>query len=386
MQKIINFIRNLPSFFRREKHCVLIEEEEGSICITEARISETEKTIRITNRVRGESLEEFTQPLFKADYLVLAMYEKNATTVQNTVHLFRNDPEKKMTEEEFEQLISRGLWEYMNGYRGFSAKKMESNETDTVLFDITVAELSIDGHIVVSPVGITGKNLSIRLRGTFLTRKKIEEIRILEQWANAVIPVEANGILSVFLAGEKDTALFCGEKRTSAFHARKDRTLYAGDMQWSLEQILEEIRGELLVDEDTAHDIFETFSTEKMSPAFSNFIERIFSKNIKTFLASIDEAAKKQGRANAPTIHLIFSMPMPPEERWLKNAGRFKINSLEEKFGNAGFKSIDPKERAEEFRTYVLAACPMLFSKNDAANKLLLHRAKWLIDPAHKNI
>jgi len=73
-------------------------------------------------------------------------------------------------------------------------------------------------------------------------------------------------------------------------------------------------------------------------------------------------------------------LPMPPEERWLKNTGRFKINSLEEKFRDAGFR-IEHKEGQEcDLRTSILVACPALFSRNDKANKLLLHRAKWLID------
>lgn len=362
-----------------------MQEDEDSVSITEARVSETEKTITITNVVSGESLGEFTRPLFKADFLVYALHGKNATTIQNTVHIFRTNPEEKITEEEFEQLIFRGLWEYLNEYRGFSAKKMGSNETDTVLFDISIAELSLDGHVVVSPVGITGKKLSVRLRGTFLTRKKIEDTRAFANWGNAVIPVEANGILSVFLSGERDTAFFCGEKRSEAFHARKDRTLYAGDIQWSLSQVIKEIQKDLSVDETNAKDIFKTFTKGRVSPSFSNFIERIFSKNMREFLASVNDAAKKQGRAHAPIIHLVFSIPMPPEERWLKNTGRFKINSLEEKFRDAGFK-IEHEEGQEcDLRTSILIACPALFSRNDKANKLLLHRAKWLIDPMYKN-
>lgn len=379
IQKTIHILRGLPSYFRREKYCIVVEENEESVKISEIYISEIEKTLRVVNTIEAPSIEYCTRPFFRADYLIFATHKKNATTIQNTVNLVRTHPEKIIDDAECEDLIFRGLWEYLNEHRGFSSKKMGVNDTDIILSSIAISELSIDGHTVVNPTEVAGKNIAIRFRGTFLPKKEDERISKIKSWANETLIVESRAAISIFLSGDNDAVLFCGEEQSSAFQAKTDRTIYAGDIRWKGSVIFKEIREALGIDEENAKLLFDRYVREEMSVAFSGFCDRIFSKHTRTFLKSVDETTKKQGRSHAPTIHLIFSFETPKHIHWLKNTSRFKIDSLEEKFFCTGFRIIYKNKKSSiATHTGILSIYPISFPKNERINRFLSRRAKWI--------
>ncbi len=375
IRKIIHIVRDLPSRLRRKKHCIVIEETETSVTVSEGRVSELERRIRIVNRLSGTSLDDFTTPFFRADYLVFATHGKRATTVQNTVHLSRTDPGREVDDREFEDLIFRGLWEYFSEYRGFSSKKMGVGEGDIVLAEVSISELAMDGHTIVNPVGITGKKLSIRFRGTFLAKETAEREEKLKSWAREVFTTESRGTLSAFIAGENDVVLFCGEENSSAFSARTDRVLFAGDIKWSSSAMLEELESSFGIDRENARAIFERYAQGDVSSTCLNFCDRILSKHLRTFLESV---TTRQRRGGSPplTMHAVFSFPIPKHIHWLKNTSRFKINSLEERFSELGFHA--EKTEDTSVATNIFAFYPALFPKNELANKLLSRRTKWI--------
>lgn len=375
IQKIIHIIRDLPLRFRHTKHCIVIEETETSVTVSEVHIFEPERKIRIVNRLFGTSLDDFTLPFFRADSLVFATHGKCATTVQNTVHLSRTDPGREIDDREFEDLIFRGLWEYFSTYRGFSSKKMGVSDSNIVLSEISISELAMDDRTIVNPIGITGKKLSMRFRGTFLTKETAARGEKLKSWAREVFITESRGTLATFISGKNDIVVFCGEEDSSAFFARTDRVLFAGDIAWNSSVILEELENSFGIDRDNARAIFERYTQGDVSSAFLNFCDRILSKHLRTFLESIT-MGQRRGGSPPLTTHVVFFFPIPKHIHWLKNAGRFRINSLEERFSELGFYT----EKTENFSiaTNIFALYPALFPKNELANKLLSRRAKWI--------
>ena len=263
---------------------------------------------------------------------------------------------------------------------------MSIPESRTVLFDASVSEMAVDGRKVVDLTDISGKEISVRLRGTFMSEEKAREANRLASWANKVFPVEANGALAVFISGKKDTALFCEESSTSAFNATSDRVVYEGEADWKISSVTEGIKKALAISDNDAIAVLNRFANAEMSKQMSNFIDGIFEKYMAPFVKSVGDSIKKHGRMNAPVMHLVFSIPVREGLGWLKHSNYFRINSLEEKLNASGFRIVIPEKQAKNIksknisvRTAALAVYPFAFPRNENADKILYKRAKWFM-------
>lgn len=380
VRKFLNLISGL-SKHKRER-LLIVEEICGHFEATYAKIDPVQKKIFIRWRKKFKHLLNLKEPIFPIDKLILALNSSRATTIESLIYLHRPKPQEVINEAELDHLIFRGLWEFLNHYRSWAAKKMSVTDLDLVLANVEIRDVGLGTHRVFNPLGFKGEDFFLKLRGTFTPRSMLETINRFNDWAKELILVEDVGIVSAAIPEPTDLAVHADERKTIVFSLANEERVYAKEIPWGLANILSAINETFGGDEETARLILNQYLQNKVSKRFDHLIQTAVNREFKTLLESLSSLYNKGRQKTKPNIHFNFRFTIKPPAA-LFESSRMKLMNFAKWLELQGYeihvKNEDSFNLKTQQNTLALLMHTYHFPHYDFLNQLLRRRAKWLI-------
>ncbi|MDI6820970.1 MAG: hypothetical protein QMD65_02200 [Patescibacteria group bacterium] len=380
---INNFLTKLSSLIgNKVERCLVIEELDHRVELTVARVDSLEKKVMVEKNKTVKCLNDLRRPIKEYDRLILGFNSKKATTIESVVNLKRPESSMPLNEAEIDGLLFRGLWEFLNHYRSWAAKKMNISEIDLILANIEVTDVRLGNHRVFNPEGFRSKDFSLRFRGTFIPRSASRIVERFRGWAKDFIVVETIAILTSVLAKFNDLVVHTSHEQTTVFVSKEDESLYLKSCDWGRKHILKALAEDFKVNEDIAFLILNKYLEARVSSKFQRFIEQKIREQIKSFFQMLSPLFTSVSMPR-PIVHFYFRFTIPFLETFF-NQVHFRLASVCEILRLQGF-SIDVHKRIKNFSTKLnqsalaLLVYPFGSPKYEFLNQLLRRRAKWLI-------
>ncbi|MBI5733041.1 hypothetical protein HY967_03735 [Candidatus Jorgensenbacteria bacterium] len=362
---------------------MVIEEAHDGFEITHASINHLDKRVQIEKRRYVRNFNQLGRFLIAPDRLIVGLSSHNATTIESTVNLKRFDPKAVLDEAELDSLIFRSLWEFLNHYRTWAAKKMGIPEMELVLSGVEVTDVRLGPHRVFNPLGFSGRDFLLRLRGTFVARKFINSIERLRRWAHDTIIVEGESVLTAAIAALNDLVVHATHESTRIFAARDYEQLFLKEYPWGFGHIVRAVAKNFSVDDEVARRIIDRYSHHYVSPRIRRLTEKILREEINSLFTMIAPISRGV-RDNQPLTHFYFRFPIPSiVESWL-NKPYARLAVFDERLKSQGF-TLDVSKDVAGFSPKVhQSTLALLFQSVPRAqyeflNQFLKRRARWLI-------
>ena len=351
--------------------------------VTEVKLNHKQKGIRLVSQKKVSSLNDLKRPILPFDKLIFGLSSRQATTIKSLVNLKRAEPEEPITENELDGLVFKGLWNFLNHYRSWTAKKMGINELDVVLANIAVTDVQLGGHRVFNPIGFRSRDFVLSFEGTFVPRSLSAVLERFENWAKNLTVVEGPATLPSLIPEKHDFVVQASAVTTNVFISREEERLFFREFDWGSGHILKNLAQGFGVDEEVAELIWAKYSQGEISDHFKRLIEHHFREGFKVFFGVLNPLFLKFGLTERPEAQFYFRFQAPIIDN-LFSESRFELTDLHENLiregynirGSANFPKFSP-------RTYQHILAFLFYSPEhpqyDFLNQLLRRRAKWLI-------
>jgi len=376
----LNLISNL--FKNKREHSLVIEEIGNHFEVTYARIDAAGKEIFIRKRKKTKNLNRLKKPFFLLDKLVLALGSSRATTIESSVYLRRSKPNEIINEAELDHMIFRGLWEFLNHYRSWAAKKMSVADIDLVLANIEIKDVGLGTHRVFNPLGFKGPDFFLRLRGTFVPRAMLETINRFQSWTKYLAVVEDAGIVSATIPEPVDLAVHSDNAKTVVFSLAEAERLYLKEIPWGLMNIITAVSRIFGSDEETARLILNQYLEGRVSKRFDRLIRGAVNKEFKALLGHLASIYNKAKRKSRPNIHFNFRFTIKPP-LLLFGGSKMKLMNFVKWLELQGYSIEtghgDAFNQKTQQNTLALLMHVYQYPHYDFLNQMLRRRAKWLI-------
>jgi len=325
--------------------------------------------------------------LFKARRKVIAVADSSfATTIPIPLDLPR-DPGAEQSEvalPELENIIAQAMGKIFNQCRSEAAHRLGIHEVDTIMVGAKARNFKVDGHLVVNPVGFTGKNISLLLELTFTGRALFEE---LKQFFNApedfFFAESAQARLASLARARKlpvNLIVDEGTRGASLFVLEQTKeghpVLYREKLTWSFDVLFTRIAAELGVGEFAARELYRAYLGGAMSEAATHAFKKFIDPAVEQFLKEVGKR-KLKGFVYMDAEHdLPFALPH-------KHGGvTFEQIPLGEILQRLGFAHREGDCGADAvIARYLLPFIEAYFDKsNSDINQKLRRRLHWLAD------
>jgi hypothetical protein len=366
----------------RESYLV-IEEIDRHFEVTRAAIDHFEKKIFIEDRKIVDNLGAVKRRRSFFDKIILGLDSGRATTIESDVTLKRIEALSPISDEEIDSLVFRGLWQFLNHYRAWTAKKMGISELDLVLANAEISDVRLGGHRVFNPVGFSSKDFFLKLRGTFVPRSLLPSAERLKKMGKEMFVFEEPSILTASLCRDNDFAVHVGREATTVFIFKEDERLFLKTLPFGSGQILGAIARGLGVDEEMVVLILDKYSKNHVSERFKRVIERHFREQFKVLLDMIRPLYSKVVAEAKPVTYFSFRFTAPIIDE-LFSSSRVRLAALDETLRAGGYDIIisrKVRDFSPKLNQSTLAFLTFSYEhpQYNLLNQLLRRRAKWLI-------
>lgn len=374
IQRLFDIIRYV---FRagRGIRCTVIERADGKVTATGALVDEEGYRLVVFRRRTYSSFETFKKPLLHQDRIVLSLDSSGATTIEDSMRISRENASEVITEEELEQLLFKGFWAFLNAHRSWTAKKMETSDVDLVLANIEVTDAALGKHNVVNPIGLKGKSIRVRFRGTFAPRALLPLIGSLRRKTRELDVVETDAALASLLAVEKGIVLFCRKEAVTLFSIMPGAYRYVRTMPWNADEYFASIAKKFALDQKTAEALFAKYAEGGASPRVSNFFERHLRRLFEELFRRLMESERRRFAYSRAPVHINCYFPMPAGSKWFTMRRAVSLHSLERRMNELRITAT----RQVPLSTALLFFYPASYPKREFLDQMLRRRAKWLI-------
>ncbi len=355
---------------------MVLEDLGSGFGVTRAKIKTKDKKITVFTAAFAENFEEIKKPVLPVDKVVLALGSDKAVTIESMVHLKRSEPEELISETEIDTLVFRGLWEFLNRYRGTASKKLGAHDPELVLAGAEIREVVIGSSRVFNPQGFKGANLYFRYRGTFIRRDLKSLIEKTESWGRERVLVESGGILGLSVPESYNYFVQVGDKTAHIFENNEEDWLHLKDLPWGSGLILRKIASFFAVPTETALAVFLSFDKEPPAGKIKRAIEGIIKEEIRNFLKLLPKS-KERGRE--PVFRVGFNLPSRFIGKFF--GSRMKVVNFGDLLIEQGYGVIMKRESEPFLNTdNTLAFVTHVYSPPQYGflNELLARRARWL--------
>jgi hypothetical protein len=325
---------------------------------------------------------------FKAHRKVIAVTDSSlATTIPIPLDLPR-DPGVEKSEvvlPELENMIAQAMGKIFNQCRSEAAHRLGVHEVDTIMVGAKARNFKVDGHLVVNPVGFTGKHISLLLELTFTGRALFED---LKQFFNApedfFFAESAQARLASLARARKlplNLIVDEGPRGASLYILEKTKdghpVLYREKLTWSFDVLFTRIAAEFGVGEVVARELYRAYLGGSMSEVAARAFKKFIDPAVEQFLKEIGKG-KLKGFVYMDAEHnLPFALPHK------HGAVIFEQFPLAEILAQLGFANRDGKycdSDAVDAR-HLLPFIEAYFDKsNSDINQKLRRRLHWLAD------
>jgi hypothetical protein len=361
-----------------------------------------DKNIIFEKRVRNIDLKKFfaspmrsvTQKSWEGNYffkahrkVVAAVDSALATTIPIPLDLSREHDvvASEVILPELENLIAQAMGKIFNQCRSEAAKRLGIHEIDTIMVGAKVRNFKVDGHLVVNPVGFTGKKISLLLELTFAGRALFEDLKQFFNAPEDFFFAESAQARLASLArarklplnlivdeGPRGAALFVLDK-TKDGHP----VLYREKMQWSFDVLFVRIAAELGVSDRAAREMYRAY----LGGAMSGTAARAFKKFIDP---AVEEFLKEVGRGKLKGfVYVDAEHDMPFALPHKHGSATFEGFPLNEILAQLGFADREGKQCGSDaiISRHILPFIEAYFDKsNSEINQKLRRRLHWLAD------
>ena len=361
-------------FRRQYEKCLIIEHIDGGFYITQANVNNKDKKIHFKRNWIEDDLSKIKRPLLvSVDKLVLALDSSQATTIESVINLKRSRPEETINDGELEHLIFRALWEFLNRYRVWTAKKMGVKDLDLVLASIDIRDVRLSNHRIFNPLGFRGSEFSLRLRGTFIPRSVIVHLHRFKPWTRFLTVIESLTILLNAIPKPDRFLVQSTHNQTTVFSFDDEEQIYHKKITWGGEHLVKSVAKMLLVEEDVAHLILERYINNQVSERMRRLIDREWREQFQILFKKI----------NYKQAHFDFRFALPKQGAWLTPVNN-RLVKLHKTLSEQGFE-FKFNKRMKHFpletnnMTLALLTEQYSYPQYQLLNQMLRRRSKWLI-------
>ncbi|TSC96957.1 MAG: Actin-like ATPase involved in cell division-like protein [Parcubacteria group bacterium Athens0714_26] len=392
------FLRKI--FFGKSDNYAVIEVLNNSVRIFLLRFYTDKKRIEFLNNSvrffngfdRGEILKIIKLMAGRAAKssnlnIILTLDSQLATTIYSTISLIRTRPKELIDEADLDNLISQSIWRFFDRERLKAAQKMGVGDIDVLLGDVRVKEIKVDGHKVVNAIGFKAKSLDISLSQTFVPRDFIKGIYDIFTPGKISFITEAGASLSHFIrnaGGEKKPFLLANlfYSNSEVFRGLDERISYVSGLDWGEVNLLSRIGESLLVEEDTAKGVLDSYFKNNTSQNFLKKIENILTSELTALIQKIDKL-NPMG-SGAVYLNPYFNLPpliFSPHFKPRLNGGLKLVSpAVELIVKDLGFelefnKLADIKNSATVLVAFLEF---ILLPNNERLNHIVNRRVRWL--------
>lgn len=270
---------------------LVIEEASGGFRATIARTKSAE--IKILKTFRVAELKKLKKLFyFKFDKIVLALDSQKVATVQDSFSIPTSSRMEAISDSELENLVFKALWEFLNKYRKWAAKKLSVSSTSLSLNDVQVRGVRLDSHRLFNPTGFKGSEIEFTLKGTFVTRQLLADVSDLNAMGKISI-IEKGAALASFLENDRELLVSIGEERTDVFLKDGSREIFEEELNWGVRKLKEKVSEEFGVDYETAEKLIAVYAKGLTSDVVGRRFKRIIAEGFRDLLKLVNVRRKK---------------------------------------------------------------------------------------------
>jgi hypothetical protein len=341
----------------------------------------------------GSPVRSMTQKSWEGNYffkgrrkVIAAVDSSLATTIPVPLDLHRDAAatESEVVLPELENMIAQAMGKIFNQCRSEAAERLHVHEIDTILVGAKARNFKVDGHLVVNPVGFSGKKISLLLELTFTGRALFED---LKQFFNApedfFFAESAQARLASLARARKlplNLIVDEGSRGASLFVLEKTKdghpVLYREKLAWSFDVLFTRIGAELGVSESAAREMYRAYLNKAMSESAARAFKKVIDPAVDQFLKEIGKG-KLKGFVYIDADH---SMPFVLPHKY--GGVTFDAFPLAEMFSRLGFADQEGERDPDGIASrYLLPFIEAYFDKsNSEINQKLRRRLHWLAD------
>lgn len=264
------------------------------------------------NNLQFDELSRRLKSLRKRKIIVSA-HPTLATTVTFPAELKRESDNfiKPLTITELENLLAQEIGKIFNQRRSEAASKLKLHEIDTILVNYRVMGLKIDDHLVLNPIGFTGKTIKAVLELTFTTRGIFEYLKNIFNADGGFFFTELSRAALSSIAKIQEPPiglLLLGVGKGRYFMLEKaawGRVVYESGLGWSLGELLEAISLAFQASHGVVLELYEKYLKNDMSEHFRRSLGRVIRPVMMGFAKKLKES-KLRGR-----VYLYSPLPLP---------------------------------------------------------------------------
>ncbi|MEX1014661.1 MAG: hypothetical protein WDZ80_05880 [Candidatus Paceibacterota bacterium] len=357
---------------------IVFEESETFLRKVDFNINNKDFILEVINSQKIKSIEELNKQNIKADKIILALKGDKATTVEGSFKIERSTPDSPITESELDNLVFKGLWEFLNKYRTWASNKMGISDLDMTLYGIEVADILIDSHNVIDPVGIKGKNFYIKIKGTFIPRDVLSYVSEFNFFGKTLEVIEKNSTTSSLLSDREGFVLNCGTEKTELFSIKNNNVSFKKSFDWGLDLLINEVSKLLKTNKQDSKSILNRYFNKRVSSK----LKRRIDKSIKPHFKKINDIIKSISLSKKEKIYIniqknIFENNLK-KKKSLNHINFKEILELKELNVIINLKEEDEINLNSDY--LALVGCYIFYSPHyDNLNKILNRRSKWLV-------
>ncbi|MEX0690120.1 MAG: hypothetical protein WD471_00625 [Candidatus Paceibacterota bacterium] len=330
---------------------------------------ESIENINLTDKVRKQD--------FLADKVILALGSRKATTIENYFTIKRDNPENPINSSELDNLVFKGLWNFLDSYRGWSSDKMEISDLDMTLANIEILNIYIDSHNVVNPLGVKGKSFSIKVRGTFIPRDILSFFSEFKFFNKNLLIIEKSSAISSFLNDKEGLVVNCDDFETNIFKNSKSEVKFIKRSKWGLSNVIKKVSKLLSISSKESLLVMDKYFEDEVSSNFKKYLNDKLSKTFKDFQKIIESLPKGKKQ-------VLINVPEPILSQINIKGVKVKHIDFESILNSKGFNVIIKDKESiikSANKDYLALMGFCLFSSphNESLNSILQRRSKWLV-------
>ena len=371
----------VPDFSKKETHIVLEEldspyvyAEDSLFRLTVFSVDE-DNNIHIKKDEFFDDFEYFAGSGFFGESVILALSSRNAKTIEASFSIERHNPNTPMNAGELDHLTFKTLWGFLNRYRNWAFTLLGISDFDMVLAGIEITEANIDDHGVVHPLGLKGRNLNLRLRGTFVPRNALPIIERVGTMGENYIIVERLSAISG-LVKNCDIAVYPEGDATSIFSRKTGEVKFLENSSWGINPVMEEISRMFFSSPKEALQIFKMYCSGDTSLRLKSAI----ADKIEGHFNNFPKAIKRTGTNEKIKIN-ASELIYPRLSKGMKGVDRVDFVEILEDKGFHVRINGDGNDSQINMHSEPLAllALSLFMPRYETMNSNLHRRAGWLM-------
>ena len=290
----------IGTILKRSRECFVVIEERDPLgrgldeagcgfTVTPATVDHAEQRVAFGAPYHANDFRSVRRRLLPFDRGVVVLDGRRATTIESIARVRREVGGRPIDEGELDTLVFKALWEFLNRYRSWAAKKMNIADLELTLAAIEVVNVSLDGHRLLNPIGFRGDVLAVGFRGPFVPRTLAEAFERFRGWVGELTVAERGSLLaSTFLTDSGRYLLDVGERRTAVFVRRDEDLAFLREFDWGAASVINAVAEHFMSSPLVAGELLTAVAHGRTSERFSHAVDRALRPEAAHLMEYID--------------------------------------------------------------------------------------------------